>query len=281
MPHVTPPKQMNSYFRPSGRKSLTDQTIDQDLDGEDLKNFQFLRLVAIKRRFRNCDFSYSQFDAAYLRNCIFDSCKFIGCKFTHSNLRGSVFEGCVFDYVEFSHTHVEPEILETGCPGHENLQQKFARTLRVNFQQIGDAISTNKAIMLELEATRVHLYKAWRSRESYYRKKYSGIKRVGAFFDWLKFVLLDAYWGNGESALKLLRSMLLLTLAIALGDVVCTRDPRLLTSYWHALAVAPQVLLGIHQPAGFSGSILALIAAIRYVMLACLVSIFVKRYNRR
>src|SRR5690606_10563715 len=40
----------------------------------------------------------------------------------------------VFDYAEFLHTQVEPEILDTGCPGQENLQQKSARTLRVNFQ---------------------------------------------------------------------------------------------------------------------------------------------------
>ena len=67
--------------------------------------------------------------------------------------------GCKFDYSQFSYTQVEPEILDTGCPGQENLQQRFARTLRINFQQIGDAATANSAIKVELEATRVHLYK--------------------------------------------------------------------------------------------------------------------------
>jgi hypothetical protein len=272
---------MNEYFRSSGREVLTDLAVTQDLEGESLRNRQFVRLVATKRRFNNCDFSYSQFDSAYLRNCTFDSCKFVGCKFTQSNLRGSRFEGCVFDYAEFSHTQVEPEILDTGCPGQENLQQKFARTLRVNFHQIGDALAANKAIKVELEAARIHLYKAWRSRESYYRKKHPGIKRLGVFVEWLEFVLLDAFWGNGESPLKLLRSLAVFVLAIALGDALFLRDPMLLRSYWAALGNAPQVLLGIDQAVGFSGSVLALIAGLRYIMLACLVSILVKRFSRR
>ncbi len=125
------------------------------------------------------------------------------------------------------------------------------------------------------------MYKAWHSRESYYRRKHRGIKRLGVFIEWLKFVVLDAFWGNGESPLKLVRSLAVLVIAITLGDVYFLRDPMLLRSYWAALGNAPQVLLGIDQPADFSGSALALIAGLRYIMLACLVSILVKRFSRR
>lgn len=272
---------MNDHFRPTGREVVTDQAITHDLQGVNLRNKQFERLVATKKRFTDCDFSYSKFESAYLRNCTFDSCKFIGCKFTQSNLRGSKFEGCVFDYAEFSQTQVEQEILDTGCPGQENLQQKFARTLRVNFHQIGDTVAANKAIKIELEAGRVHLHKAWRSRESYYRKKYPGVKRLGAFFEWLEFVLLDAFWGNGESSVKLLRTLVFVVSAIALGDVYFLKDPLLLDSYITAAKKSPQIFLGIVQPNCFSGLVLAGIAAVRYVMLACLVSILVKRFSRR
>ncbi len=272
---------MNDNFRPTGRQIVTDQAIVHDLQGTNLRNKQFERLVATKKRFTECDFSYSKFESAYLRNCTFDSCKFIGCKFTQSNLRGSKFEGCVFDYAEFSQTQVEKEILDTGCPGHENLQQKFARTLRVNFHQIGDTVAANKAIKIELEAGCVHLHKAWRSRESYYRKKYPGVKRLGAFFEWLEYELLDALWGNGESSVKLLRTLVFVVFGIALGEVFFLKDPLLLDSYITAAKIAPQIFLGIVQPNGFSGLVLAGIAAVRYVMLACLVSILVKRFSRR
>jgi hypothetical protein len=273
---------MNDHLRPTGRETILDQAIVHDLKGVNLRNKQFERLVAKKKHFVDCDFSYSQFDSAYLHKCSFDSCKFTGCKFTNSNLRGSKFEGCVFDYVEFSQTQIEPEILDSGCPSQENLQQKFARTLRVNFHQIGDSVAANKAIKVELEAGRVHLYKAWQSRESYYRKKYPGSKRVGAFLEWLEFVLLDMFWGNGESFLKLLRTLILVIFAIALGEVYFLKDPALLDSYLDAARNAPQVFLGTtSRPDGFSGLLLAGIATLRYVMLACLVSILVKRFSRR
>src|SRR5690606_25022996 len=144
---------------------------------------------------------------------------FTGCRFIGSNLRESTFVGCTFDYASFERTYVEPDILEHGCPGWENLQLHFARTLRTNFQQIGNSQAVNRAIRAELEATRIHLKKAWRSRESYYRSKYTGTKRARLFVDWLKFVLLDWLWGNGESAVKVVRAVLVLLLVMMFVDV--------------------------------------------------------------
>lgn len=273
---------MNEHLRTSGRTISTDQAVKQDLMGGIFRNHQFQRLVAIKKKFSDCDFSFSEFDAAYLRNCTFDSCKFIGCKFTNTNLRGSKFIGCTFDYVQFSNTHVESEILDTGCPGQENIQQKFARTLRLNFHQIGDAAAANKAIKIELEAARVHLYKAWHSRESYYRKKYPGLlKRGKMLIEWFEFVILDFFWGNGESPLKLLRSLGILIATIALGDVYFLRNGYMLSSYTSGFLQAPEVLFGLCRPPNFSGLVLVGVATLRYILIACLVSILIKRLSRR
>ena len=272
---------MNDYLRPSGRVICTDQAVKGDLQGVCFRNYQFQRLVASKKRFTDCDFSYSEFDSAYLRNCTFDSCRFIGCKFTNSNLRGSKFVGCIFDYAQFSHTYIEDEILDTGIPGQENLQQIFARSLRINFHQIGDSIAANKAIKIELEATRIHLYKAWRSRESYYRKKYPGIRRVKMFIEWLEFVSLDFFWGNGESPLKLLRSLAIVVLLIALGDIYMHGNIFSISNYSSSLLRAPEILLGISKPKDFSGLALAGITTLRYILIACLVSILIKRLSRR
>ncbi|WP_299622552.1 pentapeptide repeat-containing protein [Pelagibius sp.] len=272
---------MNQPLQPSHRVIKIDCAIAHDLTREEFRNHQFQRLVAMGKRFTKCDFSSSEFEAAYLRNCTFDSCDFTGCKFTNSNLRGSRFAGCKFDYAQFSNTHVEPEILDTGCPGHENLQQGFARTLRLNFHQIGDATAANKAIKVELSATRIHLQKAWYSRESYFRKKYSGLHRAKKFVEWLNFVILDFFWGNGESPIRLLRSLVILIFLIALGDVYFLRDGCILSSYSAAILQAPEVLLGITKPADFWGIALAGIASLRYIIIACLVSILIKRLSRR
>ena len=272
---------MNKQFRSSNRTTLVDKAFAHDQVDAKFQNHQFQRLVAKKRKFKDCDFSFSTFDSSYLRNCIFDSCVFIGCSFENSNLRGSHFLGCEFDYVRFSNTYIDSEILDTGCPGRENLQKDFARTLRLNFHQIGDAAAANTAIRIELNATKIHLHKAWRSRESYYRKKYAGLKRVGKFFEWAKFILLDFIWGNGEKPLNLLRSIFLFIIVVALYDVFILRDPKLLESYVSAFLQAPEIVLGVIKPADFSGLALMAITAARYIMIACLVSILIRRLSRR
>ncbi len=271
---------MNGHLYSSGRVIEIDQAISHNLSGEKFVNHQFQRLVARKKKFTGCDFSYSEFDAAYIRKCTFDSCNFTGCKFTNSNLRGSKFIGCKFDYAQFCNTHVEAEILDEGCPGQENLQQLFARTLRINFHQTGDSDASNKAIKIELNATRVHLKKAWCSRESYYRKKYKGIQRIDMFLKWLYFVVMDFIWGNGESSIKLVRSLVFLVVLIAVVDILLS-DVTGFSTYTSALCQAPGILLGIAIPAHFPGLVLVVIAILRYVMFAMLVSILIKRMSKR
>lgn len=272
---------MNELLRPSNRVVCVDQAIAHDLDHEEFKNYQFIRLVATKKKFTECDFRNCEFDAAYLRNCTFDSCNFTGSKFKDTNLRGSKFIGCTFDYAQFFHTHVDPEILDTGCPSTENLQQVFARTLRINFGQVGDAAAANRAIIVELEATRVHLYKACCSRASYYRKKYQGFKRFKMYLKWLGFISLDFFWGNGESPLKLIRSLAIAAVLIALTEVFLLRDPYILSSYTSALLQTPEILLGVTTPNEFSSLALAGIAILRYIMIGCLVAILIKRRSWR
>ena len=76
-----------------------------------------------------------------------------------------MFTGCKFDYSIFERTLIDADLLDTECPGQENLKMRFARTLRMNFQQVGDAKAANRAIKVELQATMAHLHKAWRSTE--------------------------------------------------------------------------------------------------------------------
>lgn len=265
----------------SGRIGLTDQKFTADIDHADFANRLFVRLVAKSRRFTAVDFKYSIFDTCYLRSCSFDSCDFTGCRFLATNLHGSSFSGCKFDYATFERTLVENDILDTECPGPDNLKMRFARTLRMNYQQLGDATSANKAINVELQASKVHKLKTWRSKESYYRKKYSGIKRVKAFGDWLLFVILDFIWGNGESALKLLRTMALVLAIMSVIDVMAFKDPMRVDSYLHAMLVVPQIFLGSSAPSYYWGPYLALIVFARLIGFGFLISIIIKRFNRR
>jgi hypothetical protein len=265
----------------SNKKKLEDCKFTTDVHSATFTNHLFVRLVGKDRHFSRIDFRYSTFDACYLRNCTFDSCDFTGCRFVGTNLHGSSFSGCKFDYASFEKTDIDNDILSSGCPGGDNLKLRFARSLRMNYQQLGDAISANKAIGVELEATSSYLHKSWSSNESYYRKKYQREKRIEQFFRWINFKVLDFIWGNGESPMKLTRAVLVVFFAMATVDVATFSDATLVTNYADALALAPQVFLGTVIPAKYPTWYLTLILFARLVFFGFFMSIIVKRFNRR
>lgn len=151
----------------------------------------------------------------------------------------------------------------------------------MNYQQLGDAKSANKSIGVELQATGLHLHKAWHSNESYYRKKYAGGKRVGAFIEWSRFKTLDFIWGNGESAPKLLRATGVVFLLMSLIDAWAFRDPQRIGSYTQALIESPQVFLGTLSPAHYPSWYLTIILLVRLIAFGFFMSIIIKRFSRR
>jgi uncharacterized protein YjbI with pentapeptide repeats len=265
----------------SNREHHIDQVFDSDVDSACFSNRLFNRIAAKNRRFTKVDFKYTIFDACYFRNCVFDSCDFTGCRFSGTNLIGSKFDGCTFDYVLFERTQVDNVILDVGCPGWENLALRFARTLRTNYQGLGDVASANKALAVELHATEVHLRKAWISKESYYRKKFKGLDRIRAFFEWSLFKGLDFAWGNGENVWKLIRTVLTIWLVMAIVHVICLDDSSKIASYWTALLKMPEVFLGVTKPMGYSDFFITFILFVRLVVFGLFMSIIVKRFSRR
>jgi hypothetical protein len=265
----------------SGKIIMTDQKVAADMSDGALRNHVFIRLVAKAKTFRKVDFRYSFFDTCYLRDCEFHSCDFTGCRFIGSNLHGSTFAGCRFDYAWFERTLIDSSVLDTQCPGLENLKLKFARTLRTNYQQIGDAQAANKAIKVELAATQLTLYKAWRSNESYYRSEYVGWNRLKVFFAWLDFKVLDLVWGNGESPWKLIRTTAVILAVLAVIDATFFNDWRLVESYISGLGTAPQIFFGTLAPKHYPGGYLTAVLIIRLVMFGFFMSIIIKRFNRR
>jgi hypothetical protein len=276
----TPGTEPAAAMRARPRTLEMDREWVRGVTDEDLRHHIFQRVSAKDILFQHVDFRYSTFENSYLRSCRFDSCDFTGCKFVGSSFHGSTFAGCTFDYALFERTLIDSDVLDTCAPNRENLRQRFARTLRTNYQALGDSDSVNKAILVELRATRVHKHKAWRSNEPYYRSKYPGLARVGAFLGWLGFVVGDVIWGNGERAFNLGRTLFALVLLLAILDTIVTRDPMLVADWAAAIVDAPQVFIGTKDPA-YPGIVVAGIALLRYVMLGLFVSVLVRRYARR
>jgi hypothetical protein len=265
----------------SNRKHHIDEIFNEDVTDGEFRNRLLIRVVAKNRKFKNVDFKYTIFDTCYFRQCVFEECDFIGSRFAGTNLHGSNFSNCKFDYVVFERTHITADILDTNCPGPENLKLRFARSLRTNFQSLGDSDAVNKAIALELVATESHLLKAWKAPESYYRAKYRGWDRIKIFLQWLSFKSLDLVWGNGESAWKLVRAVAALLLLMALVHVIAFGDSGGRAEYWSAIWKMPQVLLGVLIPPQYPAAYLAVIVLIRLIAFGFLMSIIIKRFNRR
>lgn len=265
----------------SGREELKDKKFTTDIANKKFINKLFLRLVAKGIMFSNIDFKYCIFDASYLRNCSFDSCDFTGCRFVGSNFVGSGFSGCKFDYATFDKTFIDNDILDHCCPSPENLKLKFARSLRVNYQQLGDAVSANKAIGIELRATEDHLLKGWKSKEAYYRKKYKGLARFEELIKWINFKLLDFLWGNGESAWKLFRTIFVILASMSIYHVITVGNPNQLDEYLSAFLLSPQILLGVVSPSPYASSYLTFLFVIRLILFGFFMSIIIKRFNRR
>lgn len=241
----------------------------------------FVRLNANRIRFTNVSFEHSVFDGCYFRGCVFDSCNFTGCRFVGSNLHQSTFPGSKFDYATFERSQIEDDILTTAAPREENLRMRFARSLRMNFQQIGDAKAVNQAITLELEATSQHLRESWLSEKEYHRQKYPGLRRAAQFLAWIEFWVLHFVWGNGESIPKLLRSIIIAMVAIAIYDASALEAEPTVSDYWSSLKLAPAIFLGTLTQAHHSLAAASLIVATKLIALSLLTALLVKRFGRR
>lgn len=263
----------------SGRTLLSDKEVVEFQAG--MSNCLLTRISAKQKTFRSIDFRYTIFDMCYFHGCVFIECNFTGCRFIRSNFNSAKFYGCTFDYALFEHTLIDKSILDNCCPSFENLKMKFARTLRMNFQQLGDASAVNKAISVELEAEEISLLKSWKSNESYYRNHYRGLGRLQRFAQYAKFKVLDFVWGNGESLYKLIRSTAILLAAIAINDVFIRHDPAVVFSYLSAAITAPQILLGTLCPEMYSTGFLTTIHALRLIIVGFFMAIIIKRLNRR
>ncbi|WP_433694998.1 pentapeptide repeat-containing protein [Paraburkholderia phenoliruptrix] len=270
-------------LKKGNREVLTDLYVSENVQNEPTKYKYkvFVRLNAKDKHFKRISFEHCIFDACYMNNCVFDTCDFTGCKFIGSNFHQTAFTGCTFDYATFERCQIDDDILRSEAPHQENLRMRFARSLRMNYQQIGDAKAVNRAISLELQATSMYLLKSWSSQESYYQKKFGGLKRASQFVKWTDFWILDFIWGNGESILKLLRTIIIILIAVTLYDTARNGNLLHVDDILSAFKNAPGEFLGITSPRNFSPGVSDSLVTARLVSFALLTAMLVKRFGRR
>lgn len=268
-------------FISNGRTKEEDVSFCRNMSYEQVDNRVFIRGVAKGKKFEHVSFNYCIFDVCYFRNCVFTHCEFVGCRFIGTSFNGSKFICCDLRYAIFERTQVDVNSLTESAPNEENLRAKFFRNLRVNYQQQGDTESVNFVIRQELMATRNHLSKAWRSEEEYYRNKYQSLSRVGKFFEWLLFVILDWIWGNGESLKRLLLTVLIIFACILWYLTLNVSGDVTLKIFFEKAKETPLVFFGIQKITGDNDGVFALIYFIRLVVFGLFMSLLVKKISRR
>lgn len=276
----------DSFLQKSIRKTYSDFWFNQKIiDHRNYQNILFVRLVASKKtKFTNVNFSYCIFDHAYLRDCSFDNCVFIGCKFLNSNFHGSSFVKCNFQYSFFDKTFIDEDFLDNNLPDEKNLKQRLLRTIRINYQQLGDSKNVNRVMLLEIDATRGYLKDAAFSDNDYYKKKYGGFKkRTRAIINLICFIFWDFIWGNGEKLYNLIRFFIFVLIGIVIYDMSHASAQNsdsisyLINSIFRSIAI----FFSVENPDYFSDSFKTLIVFIRLFLFALFISILVKRLSRR
>lgn len=203
-------------FRDNKKPKIEDAEFTSDLSGDDFARHEMARVFAVGKIFTKVTFKQANFLGCYFRNCRFIGCDFTGAFLKETNLRGSQFENCNFRYTAWEKTHLDDDFLDHCLPSEENLARDLVRSLRVNFSEIGNYEAVNRAASIEVHLTGQHLYKAAYSKESYYRSKYKGWKRLGHAVQHFRWKALDLLWGNGESIVKVVISSLLIIVVVSI-----------------------------------------------------------------
>mgnify|MGYP002652316784 FL=1 len=279
-------KNVKKYLSPSMKVVCTDQYFfEKNIQGIGFSNTIFTRLVAsIGSRFINVDFSYCVFDHAYLRGCAFENCNFTGVKFINSNFLGASFTKCNFEYALFDKTVLDDDFSYSNLPDKANLRQKVLRSLRINYQQLGDSQKVNEIILLELEATKEYLFKASFSDDEYYSKKYKGFQKRGlSILRLVGFTFLNIIWGNGEKLKNLLISFLIILICIIAYDMSMVSEEKAdsIRYLFSSIQNAPIIFFTNNFPEYYADFAKMLIVFLRLFMFALFTSILFKRLNRR
>ena len=252
-----------------------------------LTNRRFEDLNANQATFRDCDFSYSVFERAYLRGATFENCRFVGCRFVDSNLRGTHLHVCEFKYASFQRTLLEPKEILAVLLQEPNLRRDSLQNLRANAVEIGDYASQRLFVLAEVEANRDHLTRALKGSEDYYRRKYPGaLDKLRALAALARLRIGGMVWGHGERPLRMLGSATVLVAALTLLNLWAVL-PRVgwepTKSGAEVLRYSLDMLLDTGPQARFRGFLLVdyALVAMRFLYIGRFISVLSKSMSHR
>ena len=259
------------------KRVIEHKEVHGEVQNEDHSAKVLYQVFAVNVNFIEVNFKQCDFANCYFRNCRFSKCNFTGATIKECNFRGSKFETCDFRYTSWEKTILDEHFLDICLPSEENLARDLARSLRVNFSQIGNYDAVNKAASIEVSLTGQHLYNAAYSRQSYYRSKYEGWSRISHALGHARWKALDLLWGNGESITRVALSGLGVVMFAAIA--LMRYHPQLVFS--DALWSAFSGFWGIQSDAKLPDSFAVTLTIVRFILFGLFMAILIKRLSRR
>lgn len=256
---------------------IQDKEFVSDVRDENLERKSILNVFAVKRIFTDVNFKQSEFSECYFRNCRFIRCDFTGAKVSNSNFRGSQYEECKFQYTTWENTQLDEEFLSNCLPSEENIARDLVRNLRVNYGHIGNYQAVNKAAAIEVGLTGKHLFNAAYSKQSYYRSKYKGLKRLSHAIRHLQWKSLDLLWGNGESIVRVLATGT--TILVLWSATLAWFDQQL--TWPSTLSLIFKGFFGVATTPPLPDTHLVALSAFHLVFVGLFLAILIKQLARR
>lgn len=185
------------------------------VSGCDFSRCTFRNVGLKNTTFENGNLKHSRFVDAYLNGATFRQVDLTGTRFERCDLRNASFDGCRLWYVEFFRCHIAFDKLQDCLPSEVNLRRRLLRSLRLNANEMGDVAGARRMLELELAAERKELFQIFVGSDDYFRERYKGGKRFGAFFGWLGHHCQKLGWGYGLRLKNLFFTGLLVILSFA------------------------------------------------------------------
>jgi hypothetical protein len=181
----------------------------------------FRRIGARNASFEQSSLTQCFFEDSYFRKASFRNVDLTGSTFRGCNLEKATFQGCNFRYCAFQMTRLDPNEIIGCLPVEPNLRRDLARNLRKNFEGLGDKVTADVFLNLEIEAYEQELLGAFRRKTEYYRSHYSNVDQAVAGLKYLASKLSGIVWGYGHRVSRLLVSYTILSTAFALITYFC------------------------------------------------------------
>lgn len=216
----------------------------------------FLTDVSGKKiQYTEVNFSFAVLVRGYFHHANFVNCKFIGTRFTDCNFRNASFSDCDFRYADFTGTRIPTDEMLRNLPDEPNIRREFLQILRKNAISLGDVASSRRFVLAEIDAKKEHYRRAWRQDETYYKKKYSGFRKLTLIGAQRVGLWIDSFlWGHGERLWKIAISVpVLLIISAAISTIYWSSgqsDPKLsslIAKFWEAFRYYTSLFLDVQN----------------------------------